>query len=153
MYEKELRCNYEEMKLFRKIEEICIKDKHKSMILRNIDNGMLFPKLFVYMAPFTITIYLYNIYVDFYAQLPPFVPQKYHYKCLPFIIKGTITIFEFAALPFILAFDIIVIYTCVSIEAQFEALGYEMKNIINSSNGDKRDKIINWIEYHSFLLK
>lgn len=138
---------------FRKIKNGQIKDKRKAAILRNAKNGQRVPKIYLIFLPLVCILYIYNIYEKYYAYLPSFVPKKYHFKYFPHFIKTSIYLFTCCGTPFVASFDVIVICTCISLEAQFDLLAYELKGIIDNSTANVRNEVIKSIHYHSFLLK
>lgn len=152
-YKYNLKSNYKESMLFWKIQNVRIKKEHKVRILKNIKQGIFVPKLFLYLMPLTTVLYVYNIYKDFNMKLPSFIPKQYHMKFLNGLINFAVIQYLCCNTPFILSFDIIAIYTCVYLEAEFELLGYELKRIVNEKLDGKREELIECINYHVFLLK
>lgn len=140
--------------LFWDIEEIEIEEKRKRRLIKNIYKGQFAPKLFMYMIPFTCTIFMYNIMKNFNTNLPTYVPQQYHLKFLPYLVKTSFLIYEIINVLFILAFDCVLIFTCVYLEAELDMIGYQMKVVLNNYTGkDKRKQLIDHIQYHSFILR
>lgn len=153
VYKNNLKCNYREFKLFWNVEDSQIKQKHKTMILNNIKRGILIPKLFLYLMPFTCVIYLYKIFKNFQVHLPPFVPERYRFKFVPYLVRLAISLFPFLNAPFVLGFDTIIICNFVYLEAQFDLLAYRLNDVINGAKLNKRRKLIASMKYHCFLLK
>lgn len=153
IHKNELKCNYKELPLFWNIEETGIDEERKSKIFKNIKKGTFLPKLFTSMMPFTCMWFLYNVVPKFHADLPSYVPEQLHFKYLPYLARISIIIYEIIAILFILAFDMIIIYTCVYLVAELEVLSYKLEDVINGTEKDKRKKLIDLMQYHAFLLR
>lgn len=153
MNKRKLKWNYIEFTFFQNVENTSIKDKYKNLILGNIRNGIFIPKLFLKIMPIVFVIYMINVHLNIYVDLPSFVPEKYHYQFIPYLFRVTLTLYSCGSLFFVLAFDTIVICHFVHLEAQFDLLAYQFKRIIDDLEANKKDEIIKCIKYHRFLLR
>lgn len=134
------------------MDDVDIDSEQKVTIEKSIKKGLIVPKVFLYLMPLTCIVYISNLVKDFYVNLPPFIPEQYHFDFIPYFLKVSIVIYQLCNAPFLLAFDFVIICTIVHLEAQLEVLGYKLKKVVDSGI-NQRDEVVKCMVYHTFLLE
>lgn len=153
IYKKDFIENYYEMMRFWDIEEIK-KKQHRKIIMKNINDTYLLPKLYISCAIVTLPPLVYLCIRNLSIEFPPFVPDIFQRTPITWMLKLAILLTLSGNLSFFLSFWWICLSTVSYLNMQFHILSFKLKETINDSDTtDKRELIVNCIEYHCFILR
>lgn len=140
------------MKLFWKLNEVKIEETYKTKMLKSYKLDLLPLKVFYLISLFGQVLYFYNITHNIDSHFLKFLPMKLRFKYYVFVFRFFALVLQFWTCLLVLAFNTVLVYSCLILTAQFQMLGQRLKIIINEEDYKKSELIV-CIKYHNFLIR
>lgn len=140
------------MKIFWKLHDVAIEEMYKAKMVKSYNQDLILLKFFYYIAVIGQAQYFYNINMNIDNNFLEFLPMKLRFSYYLLVFRFFAMVLQFWAAFFVLAFETVLVYSCLNLNAQFQMVSQRLKIIINEEDYKKCDLVV-CIKHHNFLLR